>query len=475
MPTGLGDEQLWISATNDNTGTSTAFQDQSGQGNNGTAVGALVVADTSEGGSYAFDFDGTGDHISVSGGVGTGTTDAFCLSFWWNWAGNGTDYVWDMDYTENNALSLLTKTSPSRLQAFARPDSDGSGNIYMGVSANTWTHIVYQRVAGSNQIKSYVNGVEFVVARTASDPITLGNDTTIGNSIAGTSLSAFEGMMDDIRWFNKSLTQSEITHLASQRGIEGPPPVGLGDEQLWLCPSLNDSANDISGNGNDGTYQGGMGTVADTSNGGSLAYDFDGVNDSITNSSLDLRNLTAMSWSAWVKDTKATSTISAMFSFGKLGSSSYPDDIHFFQKSTVEAQVGNGADGSAFSVNSSIKNSWQHIAIVFDGGGSGNSDRLQLFVNGTLAAMTYAYTVPASTSAITPYETRIGSYTGAPNGNYFQGLQDDVRVYHRALTQSEITHLATSRGIEGSPSGPPAQYNAFLTHAFKQLFQTRLR
>jgi hypothetical protein len=282
-------------------------------------------------------------------------------------------------------------------------------------------------------------------------------------------------MMDDIRWFNKSLTQPEITHLASQRGIEGPAPVGLGDEQLWLCPSLNDSANDISGSGNDGTYNGGMGTIADVSNGGSRCYDFDGTNDSITNSSLDLRNLTAMSWSAWVKDTKATSTISAMFSFGKLGSSSYPDDIHFFQKSTVEAQVGNGADGSAFSVNSSIKNSWQHIAIVFDGGGSGNSDRLQLFVNGTLAAMTYAYTVPASTSAITPYETRIGSYTGAPNGNYFQGLQDDVRVYHRALTQSEITHLATSRGIEGSPSGPPAQYNAFLTHAFKQLFQTRLR
>ncbi|MDB4449121.1 hypothetical protein N9130_01175 [bacterium] len=53
MPTGLGDEQLWLSATNDNTGTSTAFQDQSGNGNNGTASGTLVVADTSEGGSFA--------------------------------------------------------------------------------------------------------------------------------------------------------------------------------------------------------------------------------------------------------------------------------------------------------------------------------------------------------------------------------------------------------------------------------------
>ena len=51
MPTGLGDEQLWLSATNDNTGTSTAFNDQSGNGNNGTAIGTTVVADTSEGGT----------------------------------------------------------------------------------------------------------------------------------------------------------------------------------------------------------------------------------------------------------------------------------------------------------------------------------------------------------------------------------------------------------------------------------------
>ena len=57
MPTGLGDEQLWLSATNDNTGTSTAFNDlsASSRANNGTSgSGTLVVADdTSEGGSYA--------------------------------------------------------------------------------------------------------------------------------------------------------------------------------------------------------------------------------------------------------------------------------------------------------------------------------------------------------------------------------------------------------------------------------------
>ena len=62
--------------------------------------------------------------------------------------------------------------------------------------------------------------------------------------------------------------------------------VGLGGEKLWLCPSLNDNPHDISGNGNNGTYNGGMGTVADTSNGGTRAYSFDGVNDEIPTGTL---------------------------------------------------------------------------------------------------------------------------------------------------------------------------------------------
>ena len=38
-------------------------------------------------------------------------------------------------------------------------------------------------------------------------------------------------------------------------------PTGIGGEKLWLCPSLDDSADDISGNSNHGTYNGGMGLL----------------------------------------------------------------------------------------------------------------------------------------------------------------------------------------------------------------------
>ena len=99
-------------------------------------------------------------------------------------------------------------------------------------------------------------------------------------------------------------------------------------------------------------------------------------------------------------------------------------------------------------------------------------------MNGVLQTPGTTFSYPATTAnpSGTPF-AEIGDYVG--HGNHglfnFKGKQDDIRIYDRAITQAEITHLATSRGIEGSPSTPTAQYNAFLTHAFKQLFQTRLR
>ena len=74
MATGLGGEQLWLSPTVAN--NVNPYDDQSGQGNNGTNNGTTVVSDTSSGGTYAFDFDGVNDYIDISGF--TANTSAYC-------------------------------------------------------------------------------------------------------------------------------------------------------------------------------------------------------------------------------------------------------------------------------------------------------------------------------------------------------------------------------------------------------------
>ena len=223
-------------------------------------------------------------------------------------------------------------------------------------------------------------------------------------------------------------------------------PVGLGGEVMWLCPSLDDSPNDLSGNGNNGTYVNGISTVADSdpTYGGSRAYSFDGADDYISNSSLDLRNLPAMSWSAWVKDDK-TSHYSSFFSHGL--NAQFTNDTYFFQNGgSNRLQVNQSGDGTASATRPTLS-TWNHLAVVFDGSGATNSDRLRYFVNGVEVALSYDYTVPAKTGNPSSSSTRIGDYVSAAGFNLFVGRQDDIRVYKRVLTQSEITLLASTRGF----------------------------
>lgn len=430
MPTGLGDEQIWLSATNDNTGTSTAFDDQSGNGNDGTATGTLVVADTNEGGSYAFDFDGSNDQISVLGGIGTGTTDAFCLSFWWNWAGTGTQYVWDMDYTENNALSVMTKTASSRLQAIARPNSDGSGNTYMGVVTNTWTHIVYQRVAGSNQIKSYRDGVENPVVRTASDPITLSNDLTVG--AANGPILTFDGMLDDIRWFNKSLTQAEITHLATSRGIEGGPTF-LGVSLRANASYVTDTDNFVVCTPNTATSTNQTDEYNATQGFGMVAG---------TYSSANFRD----------RSTSVASQLAGM-TFQSLNGATFrldlPDGAGEYKVwfAGIDAAAGqatgwrfkDGTGGTEFATLDTATTTTQYVDI---------NNTLQLASAFDIAGSNYIQRTFTNDHFTIVRDTSLASGNGVISAVWVEK-------------------------VGGTP--PVTQYNAFITHAFKQLFQTRLR
>ena len=75
---------------------------------------------------------------------------------------------------------------------------------------------------------------------------------------------------------------------------------------------------------------------------------------------------------------------------------------------------------------------WQHVAATYDG------STARIYLDGTLAATsTFTGNVGDSNS------WRIGAY-GSPAGGFFQGLIDNVRIYGRALSASEIqTDLAS--------------------------------
>jgi hypothetical protein len=224
-------------------------------------------------------------------------------------------------------------------------------------------------------------------------------------------------------------------------------PTGLGDEKLWLCPSLDDSADDISGNGNHGTYYGGMGTVADTSNGGVKAYSFDGSDDYVETPFILNPASGDFSCTCWAMLNSSASSIAVMSQ--QLGSGGrawlYRDG------NALASFLGGTLTSSANHFTNSTYGVFQHFALVY----SGNT--LKLYVNGTEES---SATVTAESEPSSGMKFGSGKTTF-----YWDGRMDDIRTFDRALTTSEITALASKRGYE-----VPAAASGSIPHALSSPF-----
>jgi len=310
MPTGLGGEIVWISPTLSLTNSA---DDLSGNGNNGTVVDASVVADSSNGGTHAYDFQAETHRIEIGRPAEVVASNSdFTISAWvYPTTSGNARTIWGgyKSLSSHELWSLLRIDSGNLKYWYA--DTNGAYRSATGpsISLNSWSHIAVT-IDSSRVIKFFVNGTQQGANQTllglSSAPAS-SVEWWIGQSQAGlvnSPVENFDGKIDDFRWINRVIGQSEITHLATSRGIEGSPYTysGLGDEKLWLCPSLDDSPDDISGNGNHGTYNGGMGTVADTDAGGTRAYDFTGTSKRIAlGTSLNSAFYGDHSYSAWVR------------------------------------------------------------------------------------------------------------------------------------------------------------------------------
>jgi hypothetical protein len=110
---------------------------------------------------------------------------------------------------------------------------------------------------------------------------------------------------------------------------------------------------------------------------------------------------------------------------------------------------------------------WTYVTMVFDGGQSGNSERLKIYLNGSLQSLTYSSTIPATTSNFSKnIAVANGSYPGScVDCLTFKGAIDEVRVSSTARTsdwiQTEYNNQSSpgtfmSASAEESVSSAPA-------------------
>ena len=180
------------------------------------------------------------------------------------------------------------------------------------------------------------------------------------------------------------------------------------------------SAPDASGRGHTGTISGA--TWEPAGKYGS-ALSFNGLNAMVTVADTVALDLTTMTLEAWVKPTTAPlsgwRTLILKESPGALAYALYANDAS--QRPRIELSSGLSTSGAA-----GLSTAWTHLAGTHDGA------TLRLYVNGVqVSSIASPGSVAVSTGAL-----RIGG--NMVWNEWFDGLIDEVRIYNRALTATEI-------------------------------------
>ncbi|HUI92323.1 MAG TPA: LamG-like jellyroll fold domain-containing protein [Chitinivibrionales bacterium] len=191
---------------------------------------------------------------------------------------------------------------------------------------------------------------------------------------------------------------------------------------------LDNNCNDYSGNGNNGSAYGGPAWVAGYS--GNALY-CDGVNDyvSVPNSnSLTITN--QLSVSAWIKPEKG----SMWYRIVGMSNSTQSENtwcLGMAMNGGIYFCVWNSNGQNNTNCSQLIPlNKWSHVAGTWDG------TTLRAYLNGVLQ--------PEQVAAYGPVLSSTGPLIigrKPDNTYYFQGAIDEVIIFNRALSQSEITGL----------------------------------
>ena len=283
-------------------------------------------------------------------------------------------------------------------------------------------------------------------------PVDLGAD---GSTPTGTAPTLFfTGDTSD--WATNKGTGGTFTENgALEDATEGPSPLTTGLVGHWKLDdgSGSPTAADSSGNGNTGTLTYMSASTDWTTGMKSGALDFDGVDDMVniaSSSSLDSLGagggLTFCSWAYirnYGKNANSYRTI-----FAKEQSTAVNGWYVFVQDTAKFGIVTNNLD-FARVVDSSLVplNEWKHLCASWDG--SAGVGGVDLYVDGAPVPISQS----GSRSGTAGDDAGQPAIIGNDVDHEFDGVLDDVRVYNRVLSATEVQQLygcTSPANIEGT-------------------------
>jgi glucose/arabinose dehydrogenase/PKD repeat protein len=270
----------------------------------------------------------------------------------------------------------------------------------------------------------------------------VGTPTTTGFSNIGLTAST------TYRYRVRATDAAENLSDYSSVGVATTPaaPVTPGLVGAWAFgEGLGTTTADASGNGNAGTI---AGATWSTQGRYGNALNFNGASSTVRVTSSASLNLTsAMTLSAWIRPTASQTGWRTIVQ--------RQADAYFLNASNDQPMrpAGGGTIGGSVRYiggpTANPLNTWTHVAVTLGG------NQLRLYVNGIQVASRGANgSIQTTTNPLW-----IGG--NQPYGEYFQGLIDEVRVYNRALTATEIQADMNTSIVHTAPdTAPPSAPSA---------------
>ena len=317
---------------------------------------------------------------------------------------------------------------------------DGSSRPSITHQDNTlltdWNHVVVTKK--SNVYKIYSNNVVSSTTLTSAFSIACG-DIRIGQNPAAPSLQYFNGQIDNVKIFNRALTDSEVTSLYDETFS---PIITLETETETIASEpdfFNDKSNiatylfDNNVNDANGKYNGTATNITYAAGKFGNCANFDGT--SSIKSKLDLSGLNSYTMSVWVKK----NTIDSHFNMGQgvltsagVTSTGPRCELVWFRDGYLYAECGSDHSNWNKYLPPVIDTNWHHLLYTF------NNGIINMYFDGGLLSLARS---SGTISTTVPIFTSQDFVIGLRSTGNTLGQIDNVRIFNRALTQTEVQDL----------------------------------
>jgi hypothetical protein len=398
-----------------NEGAGPIVKDQQG-GNDGTLEGDVDwVSDTPEGSGSALSFDGDADYVKVPHSESLRITGELTLT------------AWAKETVVHSYAKIISRRSNNYFY-FLGVDSghpyggvgDGSAYSVTGksllMSLNQWNHLAFVYNDADDKMFIHFDGTEKNTNVSFNVPQKKKKDKvkiSIGADSGGKS-DFFNGVIDDVRIFNKALTASEIRDIYS--GSSSEPHVALYP--------FNNNANDASGNGHDGSVKGAS-FVDDRAGNNNAALSFDGSDYVLVKDHADFWFTDQFTLMAWIKEASPVQS-AKIFSFR---SKAY---FYFIGVDNSHPYGGIGGGPSNTVTLKSIdmpSDRWHLIAFVYNS----STGKMHIYYDGIVDETNVTISLPDMDNV----DLTIGG-DAEGSSNFFEGLIDEVGIYDVELSVDEI-------------------------------------